>query len=70
MGGPKNIVMTVVAVPAGVSIMVVNFIFMSKTLIGRMMKIITMMKDIAEGEGDLTQRLPAEHLDEMGQLAQ
>ncbi|MBU0995188.1 MAG: methyl-accepting chemotaxis protein [Proteobacteria bacterium] len=69
MGGPRNLLMTFIAVPIGVSIMVINFIYMGKTVINRLMNVLSMLKDIAEGEGDLTRRIPADHSDEMGQLA-
>ena len=68
-GGYKNITMSIILVPFGVGLMVANFIFMGKTVIGRINKVVDMFKDIAEGEGDLTKRIPVTSIDEIGQLA-
>ncbi|MFH0782500.1 MAG: methyl-accepting chemotaxis protein [Pseudomonadota bacterium] len=70
LGGYKNITVTLTIVPIGVVIMVMNFVYLGKTIVARINKIVDMLKDIAEGEGDLTRRIPTSSTDEIGQLAQ
>ncbi len=69
LGGVKNIQLTLIIVPIGVSLMVLNFIYMGKTTIARINKVVYILKDIAEGEGDLTRRITVTGKDEVGELA-
>jgi methyl-accepting chemotaxis protein len=69
LGGPKSLLMTFVLAPIGVIIMVINFLYMGRAVISRLLNVLAILKDIAEGEGDLTRRIPVSHQDEIGQLA-
>jgi methyl-accepting chemotaxis protein len=69
LGGIKNIKISLIVVPIGIGLMVANFIFMGKTTIARINRVADMLKDIAEGEGDLTRRIPVSSKDEVGELA-
>ncbi len=68
-GGIKNIQLSCIIVPIGVSLMVFNFIYVGKTTIARINKVVDILKDIAEGEGDLTRRISVTSKDEVGELA-
>ena len=67
-GAFKNLLMSLIFVPIGIGVMIANFVFMGKTIVARVNKVVDMLKDIAQGEGDLTRRIPASSADEVGQL--
>ncbi len=49
---------------------IVIAILISRSILMPVRNCVNLLKDISEGEGDLTKRLPAESKDEIGQLAQ
>lgn len=59
---------SVIAVVAGVIIAIVFGLFIARSITSPMSKIVDRIKDIAEGEGDLTQRVNDSSKDELGQL--
>ncbi len=65
-GAFRNLQMTLILPPIGVIIMVINFVIVGKTIGARLNKIVAMLKNIAEGDGDLTLRIPASNADEVG----
>ena len=69
LGGVNNIPVTLITVPIGTGLMVVNLIYFGKTTIARINKVVDILKDIAEGEGDLTKRITVDSKDEVGELA-
>ena len=60
-----------VLVGAAVAIVigVLSSIILTRTIVGPIRKMVTRLKDIAEGEGDLTQRVDQDRKDELGDLA-
>jgi len=69
IGGVKNVLATITIVPIGMSLMIANFIYLGNTTIARINKVVNVLKDIAEGEGDLKRRIPVSGQDEIGDLA-
>lgn len=51
------------------TLLVVSILFISKQITGPIQRVVDSIKDIAEGEGDLTKRLKIESKDEVGDLA-
>ena len=63
----KNIMLVVVAVALVVIIFLV--IMIARSIANPLIKMVDMLKDIAEGEGDLTKELEVASSDEIGELA-
>ena len=53
----------------GILLGVLFVLALSRDIVGRVSGTVAILKDIAEGEGDLTRRLDAESSDELGELA-
>ncbi|MEW5725758.1 MAG: methyl-accepting chemotaxis protein [Thermodesulfobacteriota bacterium] len=60
---------SLISVIAGVVILLVLSYFIFKSITGPVGDTVYMLKDIAQGEGDLTRRLAADSRDEVGELA-
>ncbi len=58
-----------IAAVISVAVALIVSLFLIKAIIGPISQIIARVKDLAEGEGDLTQRLDASRQDEIGTLA-
>ncbi len=52
------------------TVIIINWIIISKSISQPLNNTVLMIKDIAEGEGDLTKRLEVKNNDEIGELAQ
>lgn len=63
-----NVTLIIVTV-VGIILGVVIGVAISRNITGALRKVIDMIKDIAEGEGDLTKRLDVASKDEIGELA-
>ena len=68
LGGVNNIRVTLLTVPIGTGLVVLSLIYIGKTTIARINKVVDILKDIAEGEGDLTKRITVDSKDEVGEL--
>lgn len=53
-----------------VLVLVIIAVYLNKTLVNPIKDMTERLKDIAQGEGDLTKRLPEKSLDEIGQMTQ
>lgn len=59
----------IVVVAASVLIAIMLIAFLMKTIMGPIQNVVLMLKDIAQGEGDLTKRIQIDANDEMGELS-
>ena len=71
MNGIRSLFVTIAAIiiVAGVLTMALNG-WMSRQIVGSLRATTDVLRDIAEGEGDLTRRLPAARRDEIGRLSE
>ncbi|SFR62107.1 methyl-accepting chemotaxis sensory transducer [Marinobacter daqiaonensis] len=66
----RSIVITVAVTVAALIIAVAVFVFVLKLIIASIRELRNQLDNIAQGEGDLTQRIPVENNDDLGQLAE
>jgi methyl-accepting chemotaxis protein len=71
MNGIRSVFITIAAIiiTAGVLTMALNGL-MSRQIVGSLRATTDVLRDIAEGDGDLTRRLPAARRDEIGRLSE
>ncbi len=67
--GQQSVVVTVVVTLVALTIAILIFLSSLRMIIGSIRTLRDQLDNIAQGEGDLTQRVPVENSDDLGQLA-
>lgn len=68
--GTQSITITVIVTVVSLIIALLVFIYALKMIVGSIRTLRDQLDNIAQGEGDLTQRVPVENNDDLGQLAE